>query len=62
MRSGSFATVFLAVTGAGLAGFLVLSVRPYIAQRFATWGHVWEDVWGKGYQQTHALSAAAAGG
>jgi cell division protein FtsW (lipid II flippase) len=62
MRSGSFATVFLAVTGAGLAGFLVLSVKPYIAQRFASWGHVWDDVWGTGYQQTHALSAAASGG
>lgn len=62
MRSGSFATVFLAVSGAGLAGFLVLSVKPYIAQRFATWGHVWDDVWGAGYQQTHALSAAASGG
>lgn len=62
MRSGSFATVFLAVSGAALAGFLVLSMKPYIAQRFASWGHVWEDVWGVGYQQTHALSAAASGG
>ncbi|MFR5781498.1 MAG: FtsW/RodA/SpoVE family cell cycle protein [Oscillospiraceae bacterium] len=62
MRSGSFATVFLAVSGAAMAGFLVLSVKPYIAERFASWGHVWEDVWDKGYQQTHALSAAASGG
>lgn len=62
MRSGSFATVFLAVSGAGLAGFLAVSVRPYIAQRFASWGHVWEDAFGAGYQQTHAMSAAASGG
>ena len=62
MRSGSIATVFLAVTGAGLAGFLAVSVKPYIAQRFAVWGHVWEDVYDKGYQQTRAMSAAAAGG
>ncbi len=62
MRSGSFATLFLAISGAGLAGFLVLSVKPYIAQRFSAWGHVWEDVWDKGYQQTHAMSAAASGG
>ncbi len=62
MRSGSIATVFLAVTGAGLAGFLAVSVKPYIAQRFAIWGHVWEDVYDKGYQQTRAMSAAAAGG
>lgn len=62
MRSGSFATVFLAVSGAGMAATLVLSVKPYIAQRFASWGHVWEDVWDAGYQQTRALSAAASGG
>ncbi|MDO4749642.1 MAG: FtsW/RodA/SpoVE family cell cycle protein, partial [Eubacteriales bacterium] len=62
MRSGSFATVFLAVSGAGLAGFLVLSVKPYIAQRFAAWGHVWEDPLGRGYQQVRAMSAAASGG
>lgn len=62
MRSGSIGTVLLAVTGAGLAGFLALSVKPHIAQRFAAWGHVWEDVNGAGYQQTRALSAAASGG
>lgn len=62
MRSGSIATVFLAVSGAGLAGFLAVSVKPYIAQRFATWGHVWEDVYDKGFQQTRAMSAAASGG
>jgi cell division protein FtsW (lipid II flippase) len=62
MRSGNVATVLLAVSGAGLAGFLALSVRPHIAQRFATWGHVWEDVNGAGFQQTRALSASASGG
>lgn len=62
MRSGSFATVFLAVSGAGLAGFLAVTVKPYIAQRFATWGHAWEDVYGAGFQQTRAMSAAASGG
>ena len=62
LRSGSIATVLLAVTGAGLAGFLAVSVKPYIAQRFATWGHAWEDVYDKGFQQTRAMSAAASGG
>lgn len=62
MRSGSIATLILAVTGAGLAGFLAISIKPYIAQRFATWGHVWEDIYDKGYQQTRAMSAAASGG
>ena len=62
LRSGSFATVFLAIGGAAMAGMLVLSIKPYVAQRFMTWGHVWEDVNGAGYQQTRALSAAASGG
>ncbi len=62
LRSGSIATVLLSVTGAGLAGFLAISVKPYIAQRFSTWGHVWEDVYGAGFQQSRAMSAAASGG
>ena len=44
MRSGSIATVLLAVAAAAMAGTLVLSIKPHVAQRFATWGHVWEDV------------------
>jgi len=62
MRSGSFATVALAISGAGLAGFLMLSIKPYIAQRFSTWRHAWDDIYGAGYQQTRAMSAAASGG
>ena len=62
LRSGSFSTVLLAIAGAGMAAFLAVSIRPYVARRFATWGHVWEDVYGAGFQQTRAMSAAAAGG
>lgn len=62
LRSGSIATVVLAVSGAAMAGFLAVSVKPYIASRFAAWGHVWDDAYGAGYQQTRALGAAAGGG
>lgn len=62
MRSGSIATVLLAVSGAGMACFLVFTIKPYIAQRFATWGNVWSDPFGAGYQQTRTLAAAASGG
>lgn len=62
VRSGSFATVLLALAAAALAVMLVLTVRPYVAQRFASWGHVWEDPLGAGYQQVRAMSALAAGG
>lgn len=62
MRSGSFATVALAIAGAVFAGFLALTLKPYIAERFDTWGHVWEYVWDKGFQQAKAMSAVATGG
>jgi len=62
LRSGSFSTIFLALTGAGLAGFLAISAKPYIAQRFALWGHAWEDINGAGFQQTRGMSALASGG
>ena len=62
LRSGSIATVFLALGAAGMAGMLAVSVKPHIARRFAVWGHVWEDRFDAGYQQTRAMSAAAAGG
>ena len=62
MRSGSLATVFLALGGAGMAGFLVFTIKPYISQRFSTWGNVWADPFGAGYQQTRTLAAAASGG
>ena len=62
LRSGSISTVLLAVAGAAMAAFLAVSVKPYIARRFATWGHVWEDIYGAGFQQTRAMSAAASGG
>jgi len=62
MRSGSLATVFLAVSGAVMACFLIFMIKPYIAQRFSTWGNVWADPFGAGYQQTRTLSAAASGG
>ncbi|MBR4056514.1 MAG: FtsW/RodA/SpoVE family cell cycle protein [Oscillospiraceae bacterium] len=62
LRSGNLATVFLAVSGAALACFLVLYAKPHIAARFATWGHIWETPYGAGFQQTRALAAAASGG
>ena len=62
MRSGSFAAVLLSVTAAVLACGIVLTAKPYVARRFAIWGHVWEDPLGAGYQQVRALSALASGG
>lgn len=62
LRSGDFATIILSIGGAGLAGFLALTVKSHIAGRFATWGHAWDFAHAGGYQQTRTMSAAASGG
>ena len=41
---------------------VVLTVKPYVLERFMGWGHVWEDVNGVGYQQTRVLTYLASGG
>ncbi len=63
MRSGDIKTVILAITAAVLGALTMLSVKPYIAERFAAWGHVWDyaDVAG-GYQQVRSLIYSASGG
>lgn len=62
LRSGNFATLSLITGGAAFAGMMVLRFKPYIAERFAVWGHVWEQASGKGFQQTRTMCAAASGG
>ena len=62
LRSGDFATISLICAGTGFAGFMALKLKPHVAARFATWRHIWDDVLDKGFQQTHALMCAAAGG
>lgn len=62
MRSGSLRTVVLACSAAVLGAFMILKFKPYIADRFAVWRHVWEFSDGTGYQQTRVLSYAASGG
>ncbi len=62
LRSGDFSKLIL-ICAAALTGiFLMLRFKPYIADRFAAWGHVWEYADGAGFQQTRAMSAAASGG
>ena len=62
LRSGSMGTVALAITALGFAGVIALKIAPHALQRFATWGHVWEDPLAGGYQQTRALMCIASGG
>lgn len=62
MRSGDFSKLVLIIGGAAFAGMMVLRFKPYIASRFAAWGHVWEYANSTGYQQVRTMSAAANGG
>ena len=62
LRSGDFSKLILIVGAAGLMGLMVLRFKPYIGARFATWGHVWDDPTGGGFQQVQTMTAAASGG
>lgn len=62
LRSGDVATVVLSLSGAGFAGFMAITIKPYIANRFSTWLHAWEYANEGGYQQTRTMMAAANGG
>lgn len=62
MRSGSVRTIALVLVGAALCVFLVLKLKPHVIARFSTWGHVWEDAYDTGFQQTRTLTYLASGG
>ena len=63
LRSGDWATLALICGGGVFAVLTVLSLKPYILRRFATWGHAWQNAsTGSGYQQVRTMSAAASGG
>ncbi len=62
LRSGDIASVSFIAAAAAFGGFLVIRAKPYIANRFSAWRHVWEYSSGLGYQQTRTMSAAASGG
>ena len=62
MRSGDWATLALICSGCGIGGLMLLRLKSHVAQRFAVWGHAWEDASGSGFQQVRTMSASASGG
>ena len=62
LRSGDLPSIAMLVAAAGAGGGMILRFKPYIANRFSVWGHVWENAQTTGYQQTRTMSAIASGG
>lgn len=62
MRSGDIRTIVIICTIALMGGLLILMFRPYVASRFAAYGHVWEYFDSSGYQQTRTMIYSASGG
>ena len=62
LRSGDWATLSLICGGAVFGAGIIVTFKPYILSRFASWGHAWEAASTTGYQQTRTMSAAASGG
>ncbi|NLB37231.1 MAG: FtsW/RodA/SpoVE family cell cycle protein [Clostridiales bacterium] len=62
MRSGDLRTIAMVCTGALLGAMLIIYFKPYVANRFATYRHVWEYINEKGFQQTRVLIYSSSGG
>lgn len=63
MRSGDIRTIILVCVAAALgAAFIVLVKSDYVVNRFSTYRHIWDDMNGKGFQQTRVLIYSVSGG
>lgn len=62
LRSGEFTKLILILGVCTVGGLLAMRFISHIANRFATWGHVWDFPNDGGFQQVRALSAGASGG
>ena len=62
MRSGDVRTIVLICAAALMGALLIIYFKPYVADRFAAYRHVWEDMDDGGYQQTRVLIYSASGG
>ena len=62
MRSGDFRTLVLISAAALMGALLIIYFKPYVANRFATYRHVWDYMNDKGFQQTRVLIYSSSGG
>ncbi|MFI3141983.1 MAG: FtsW/RodA/SpoVE family cell cycle protein [Clostridia bacterium] len=62
MRSGDWKSILFICVCALLGAILVIWMLPTVASRFSSYTHVWDDVYGDGYQQTRTLVYSVSGG
>lgn len=63
LRSGDIRTIVLVCTAAVIGVLLILTLKSYILNRFASYRHIWEHMYDSGgYQQTRTLIYSASGG
>ena len=62
MRSGDIRSLIFICVGALLGAVLIIYFKPYVAQRFAVYRHVWENYDTSGYQQVRTLIYSVSGG
>ncbi len=62
MRSGDVRTLALIITAALLGALLIIYFKPYVANRFQAYRHVWQYADTTGYQQVRTLVYMASGG
>ena len=62
MRSGNIRTIVLICAVALMGAMLIIYFKPYVANRFAAYRHVWDFIDTTGYQQARVLIYTASGG
>ena len=62
MRSGNLRTIVLICAVALMGAMLIIYFKPYVANRFAAYRHVWDYMDTTGYQQARVLIYSASGG
>ncbi len=62
MRSGDWRVIAFFSGAAAVGAPLVVFLKPYIANRFASYLHAWEYAATSGYQQTRTMIAIGSGG
>lgn len=62
IRSGDVRSIAFVCVAALLGAILIIYVKPTVANRFAVYRHIWENIDGSGYQQTRTIVYSLSGG